>query len=554
MQGVRGSSPRSSTTRDETADPHPSPARRGDPSPRTNVTETTDTSETDTRHRIERYDPTAIEPRWQARWAELGMHDTDLSDVAAEVLPVDDVPVSVGRHPYRPLVHHDADRRDRALPPDARRERVPADRLRRVRAAGRERGDQERRTPARLDDVEHRQHAPPAALDGRDVRLGRRGRHLRPELLPLEPVVLPALPGGRRWPTARSRRSTGVPTTARSRASRSRARTATAGAAARPRREARPGAVVPAHHGVRRRAARLLRDPVPGPDPDHADELDRAVRGRRDRVRGRRPPRISGAASGSASSPRAPTRCSAPRSSSSRRSIRWSRGCPTGPPGRRRCLRGAGRASTRDRTLRPRIARRPACPLRADAINPVNGERIPIWVADYVLATYGTGAIMAVPAHDERDFAFAKKYRLEIRRDRRRPGRAGRCPTRGRLHRSCRGRGAAQQRPVHRAPAAEGGGKAIRPPGWPSAASPEPKVTYRLRDWLVSRQRYWGTPIPIIYCPKDGVVPVPYIGLAFRLPETVDYAGSGDNPLNHDEEAFLRVDCPRCGGPARREN
>jgi leucyl-tRNA synthetase len=80
----------------------------------------------------------------------------------------------------------------------------------------------------------------------------------------------------------------------------------------------------------------------------------------------------------------------------------------------------------------------------------------------------------------------------------------------------------------------------------------EPKVTYRLRDWLVSRQRYWGTPIPIIYCETDGVVPVPYADLPVRLPETVDYAGSGDNPLNHDE-AFLRVDCPRCGRPARRE-
>src|SRR4029077_2935716 len=77
-------------------------------------------------------------------------------------------------------------------------------------------------------------------------------------------------------------------------------------------------------------------------------------------------------------------------------------------------------------------------------------------------------------------------------------------------------------------------------------------VTYRLRDWLFSRQRYWGTPIPVIYCERDGIVPVPYEDLPVRLPETVDYAGSGDNPLNHDE-TFLRVICPRCGGEARRE-
>jgi leucyl-tRNA synthetase len=98
---------------------------------------------------------------------------------------------------------------------------------------------------------------------------------------------------------------------------------------------------------------------------------------------------------------------------------------------------------------------------------------------------------------------------------------------------------------------ADEGGKAIV--DWlAETGRAETKVIYRLRDWLVSRQRYWGTPIPVIYCERDGVVPVPFEDLPVRLPETVDYAGSGDNPLNHDE-AFLRADCPRCGEPARRE-
>ena len=186
----------------------------------------------------------------------------------------------------------------------------------------------------------------------------------------------------------------------------------------------------------------------------------------------------------------------------------------------------------------------------ADAINPINGERIPIFIADYVLAGYGTGAIMAVPAHDERDFAFAQKFGLEIRRVVAAPGVAADEPMTDAFIAH-----AADERLVNSGrfdglPADEGG-KAIV--AWlAETGRAEPKVTYRLRDWLVSRQRYWGTPIPVIYCPDDGVVPVPYEDLPVRLPETVDYAGSGDNPLNHDE-AFLRVDCPRCDGPARRE-
>ncbi len=186
----------------------------------------------------------------------------------------------------------------------------------------------------------------------------------------------------------------------------------------------------------------------------------------------------------------------------------------------------------------------------ADAINPVSGERIPIFIADYVLAGYGTGAIMAVPAHDERDFAFARQFGLEIRRVVAGPDIAADAPMDSafishvsdeRLVNSGRFDGLG----------ADDGGKAIV--DWlAETGRAEPKVIYRLRDWLVSRQRYWGTPIPVIYCERDGVVPVPFEDLPVRLPETVDYAGSGDNPLNHDE-AFLRADCPRCGEPARRE-
>jgi len=188
--------------------------------------------------------------------------------------------------------------------------------------------------------------------------------------------------------------------------------------------------------------------------------------------------------------------------------------------------------------------------LGSDAINPVNGERIPIFIADYVLAGYGTGAIMAVPAHDDRDFAFATKFGLEIRRVVAPPGVAPDATMDDAYIAH-----AADERLVNSGRfdglgADEGGAAIVAQLAETGRA--EPKVTYRLRDWLISRQRYWGTPIPVVYCERDGVVPVPYDQLPVRLPETVDYAGSGDNPLNHDE-AFLRADCPRCGGPARRE-
>ncbi|MEO6206569.1 MAG: leucine--tRNA ligase [Candidatus Limnocylindrales bacterium] len=186
----------------------------------------------------------------------------------------------------------------------------------------------------------------------------------------------------------------------------------------------------------------------------------------------------------------------------------------------------------------------------ADAINPVNGERIPMFIADYVLSGYGTGAIMAVPAHDERDFAFARQFRLPIRRVIAAPGVGADDP----MERAYIAH-AADERLVNSGgfdglPADEGGAAIVAKLAETSAA--EPKVTYRLRDWLISRQRYWGTPIPVVYCPTDGIVPVPDEDLPVRLPETVDYRGSGSNPLDHDE-TFLHTTCPRCDGPARRE-
>ena len=188
------------------------------------------------------------------------------------------------------------------------------------------------------------------------------------------------------------------------------------------------------------------------------------------------------------------------------------------------------------------------------AVNPVNGERIPIWIADYVLAGYGTGAIMAVPAHDERDFAFARRFGLPVRRviaPRELAGEPDDGPTMAQAYVSKSqddllvnsgpfdglGAPAAFAAIVDRL-SAEGRGRAA--------------VSYRLRDWLISRQRYWGTPIPVVYCERDGIVPVPYDRLPVRLPETVDYAGRGENPLRRDA-GFVETTCPRCDGPARRE-
>ena len=173
--------------------------------------------------------------------------------------------------------------------------------------------------------------------------------------------------------------------------------------------------------------------------------------------------------------------------------------------------------------------------------NPINGEKIPVLVADYVLASYGTGAIMAVPGHDKRDFEFAKKFGLEIKK-------------------VIDGGKDAE--------AYEGAGKMVNSGEYNGLSSSEARekisdyiekhnlgkrqVQYHLHDWSIGRQRYWGTPIPIIHCPKCGVMPVPYEDLPVELPENVEFKPTGQSPLVNAGD-WNKVSCPKCGGQAQRE-
>ncbi len=186
-------------------------------------------------------------------------------------------------------------------------------------------------------------------------------------------------------------------------------------------------------------------------------------------------------------------------------------------------------------------------PIGAYAINPVNNEKVPIWIADYALLTYGTGCVMAVPAHDERDFEFAAKFKLPIRKVILQPGmkeddelKEAYCKI-GTLINSAQFNGIKSDEGIDKISdllEKENLGKR--------------KVNFRLRDWLISRQRYWGTPIPIIHCPVCGEVPVDEKELPVELPYDVEFNPSGESPLaNH--EKFINAKCPKCGADAKRD-
>jgi leucyl-tRNA synthetase len=194
------------------------------------------------------------------------------------------------------------------------------------------------------------------------------------------------------------------------------------------------------------------------------------------------------------------------------------------------------------------------------AINPFSGESVPVWVANYVLIEYGTGAVMSVPAHDERDFEFAQKYSLPIRQVI--------APV---THNQAKAEPTSvtgTDQPVDMNHAFIDYGVLINSDDWGGKLSEvaipemsafaekngfgEAAVTYRIRDWGVSRQRFWGAPVPVIYCDKCGMVPVPYEQLPVVLPQTAVFTGAGESPLAGVAE-FVNTECPNCHGPARRE-
>jgi leucyl-tRNA synthetase len=211
-------------------------------------------------------------------------------------------------------------------------------------------------------------------------------------------------------------------------------------------------------------------------------------------------------------------------------------------------------AALRDRlqatplTSREQAESREGIPLGVHAVNPVNGERVRCFVAPYVLMEYGTGAVMGVPGHDQRDFEFARAQGLEVRVVIEREGesRDARSMTEAYDHEGVM----VNSGPFDGTASPEGIPRVI---AWLEGRGlGRAAVSFRIRDWLISRQRYWGAPIPIIHCPTDGDVAVPEDDLPVLLPEDVDFSPTGESPLAK-HEGFLNVTCPKCGGAATRE-
>jgi leucyl-tRNA synthetase len=180
------------------------------------------------------------------------------------------------------------------------------------------------------------------------------------------------------------------------------------------------------------------------------------------------------------------------------------------------------------------------------ATNKLNGERVPIWIADYVLTSYGTGAVMAVPAHDQRDFEFAKKFDLPIKvviapPDWDKGGLTQAYTESGKMVNSARFDGMPSDQGL------EAIADHIEQKGFGKR-----KISYRIRDWLISRQRYWGAPIPMVYCKKCGIVPVAESDLPVLLPEDAEFKPTGESPLKYCK-SFVETTCPRCKAPAERE-
>ena len=297
-------------------------------------------------------------------------------------------------------------------------------------------------------------------------------------------------------------------------------------------------------------ADRLLADmaPLAGKWPDRVLLMQRNWIGRSARAP-RSVSRSRAGTSRSRCSPPGRTRCTARRSSSSRPTRRWLPSCarPSSGEALAQYLTEVRKLTDIER----QSADRPKTGvfLGRHAINPVNGERIPVWAADYVLPDYGTGAIMAVPAHDQRDLDFARTFGLPVRVvvDTGGPDPAvnRRRDLRGRARWSTPGRSTAWTRP-RRSPRIT---EILAERGLGRAA-----VNFRLRDWLVSRQRFWGAPIPIMYCDGCGEVPVPDEQLPVVLPDLrgQDLAPKGVSPLAAATD-WVNTECPKCGGPAKRD-